>query len=343
MAGEDRGTSPDIKKLDLKLSLLKEGASFSFFQAMRLLRRYVSTQEVPEDSEFSNILIEPLLSLAFPAADIQNIEEFSDADITTYKITANFFGLYGVSSPLPTFYTEDLMDEVNNDSRAAKDFIDIIHHRLYHLLFKSWMKYRQFQQVNEERNAAHITRLFCLLGLGETSFRQNIENSEQLLRYIGLFSQSPRSALGLKTLLQDYLHLPVDILPCVLRKARIPEDQQLKLGSVNSALGVDSFLGETIDDRMGKFRILIGPLDAQNYRDFLPGSKMYNRLVFLTGLFVLDPLEYDIDVTMAENQAQKVCLGREQWSSLGRDTWLFSGESMGKTTSRFYPDREVTS
>ena len=341
MAGEDRGTSPDIKKLDLKLSLLKEGASFSFFQAMRLLRHYISIRDAPENSEFSHILIEPLLSLAFPAADIQKIEEISDVDTTTYKITANFFGLYGVSSPLPTFYTEDLMDEVNDDARAAKGFIDIIHQRLYHLLFKSWMKYRQFQQVNEERNTDHITRLFCLLGLGETGFRQDIDKAEQLLRYIGLFSQSPRSALGLKTLLQDYLHLPVDILPCVLRKARIPVNQQLQLGGMN-VLGVDSFLGEEIDDRMGKFRIQVGPLDEQRYRAFIPGSEMYNRLVFLTSLFVLDPLEYDIDVTMAENQAQKVCLGGGRWASLGRDTWLFSGETKGKTTSRFYPGLETT-
>ena len=345
MAGKDWGASPDITRLDLKLSLLKEGASFSFFQAIRLLQQYISTQNAPDAQEysgFSHILINPLLSLAFPAADIERIEEFSDVNTSKFKITANFFGLYGVSSPLPTFYTEDLMDAVDDDARATKDFLDIIHQRLYHLLFKSWMKYRQFQQINEERNTAHITRLFCLIGLGETGFRQNIDKAEQLLRYIGLFSQSPRSALGLKTLLQDYLHLPVDILPCVLRKAKIPESQQLQLGSGGGALGVDSFMGEEIDDRMGKFRILIGPLDEQRYRAFIPGSEMYNKLVFLTGMFVLDPLEYDIDVTMAENQARKVCLGGGQWASLGRDTWLFSGETMGETTSRFYPDREVT-
>jgi type VI secretion system protein ImpH len=345
MAGEDWGTSPDLKKLDLKLSLLKEGPSFSFFQAIRLLRHYISTedkQDTPEYSGFSHIRISPLLSLAFPPADIDKIEEIRDVTTSHYSITANFFGLYGVSSPLPTFYTEDLMDEVNDDARATKDFIDIIHQRLYYLLYRGWMKYRQFQQVSEEQNTDHITRLFCLLGLGEPGFRQGIENVEQLLRYIGLFSQSPRSALGLKTLLQDQLHLPVDILPCVPRKAKIPVDQQIQLGSRNAGLGLDSFLGEEMDDRMGKFRILVGPLDEQEYRAFIPGSTMYKKLVFLADLFVLDPLEYDIDVTMAHSQAQTICLGGSRWASLGRDTWLFSGETMGKTTSRFYPAHEKT-
>jgi len=32
-----------------------------------------------------------------------------------FLITATFLGLYGVSSPLPTFYTEDLMDEASQD------------------------------------------------------------------------------------------------------------------------------------------------------------------------------------------------------------------------------------
>jgi type VI secretion system protein ImpH len=243
---------------------------------------------------------------------------------------------------LPTFYTEDLMDEVDDETRATKDFIDIIHQRLYHLLYQAWLKYRQFQQVSEERDSGHITRLFCLLGLGEPGFREGMDNAEQLLRYLGLFSQSPRSALGLKTVLKDHLNLPVDILPCVQRKAKIPIDQRIQLGSRNAGLGLDSFLGEEMDDRMGKFRIRVGPLDEQRYRAFIPGSELYNRLVFLTGLYVLDPLEYDIDVTMAASQAQTVCLGGSRWASLGHDTWIFSGETLGRTTSRFYPGRQTT-
>jgi type VI secretion system protein ImpH len=345
MAGEDWGTSPDLTALDLKLSLLKEGHSFSFFQAIRLLQNFIAPQDPQERHEysgFSHIRISPLLSLAFPAADVEKIEENQNGDACRYQVTANFFGLYGVSSPLPTFYTEDLMEEVDDDARATKDFIDIIHQRLYHLLFRAWMKYRQFQQVNEDRNADHITRLFCLLGIGEPGYRKDMVNAEQLLRYIGLFSPSPRSALALKTILHDHLDLPVDILPCVRRKAKIPEDQRIQLGGNNAGLGMESFIGEEIDDRMGKFRILVGPLDEEKYRAFIPGSKLYNRLVFLTELFVLDPLEYDIDVTMAASQAQTVCLGGSKWASLGHDTWIFSGETMGRTTSRFYPGHRMT-
>jgi type VI secretion system protein ImpH len=201
MAGQNRGASPDLK-LDLKLSLLKEGPSFSFFQTLRLLRHYVSVPREPgniDGSALDGISVIPNLSLTFPAADIEKIEETGDEQSSRFRVTANFFGLYGVSSPLPTFYTEALMDERADDESASRDFINLINHRLYQLLFRSWLKHRQFQLVVEERDAAHRERLFSVLGLGEKVFRDDIEDPVSLLRYIGLFSQSPRSALGLKT------------------------------------------------------------------------------------------------------------------------------------------------
>ncbi len=337
MAGSNGGPSPDLK-IDLKLSLLKEGSSYSFFQAIRLLRKYTSASEDNHAlGSLKKIRIVPNLSLAFPAADIEKIEELDNSKSSDFQLTANFFGLYGSSSPLPTFYTEDLMNEADDDEFAAKDFIDITQQRLYQLLFGSWLKYRQFQQVTEEKNPAHMERLFCLLGLGENTYREDLDDSNSLLRYIGLFSQTPRSGLGLKTLLEDALQIPVEVIPNVQRKAKIPDDQRIQLGNPEIRLGHDSFLGQELDDRMGKFRLEIGPLDEPAYRDFFPGSKSFQKLVSLTDLFLTDPLDYDIDVSMASNQAQTVCLGGNQWASLGLDTWVFSGDSAQETTSRFYP------
>ena len=64
-----------------------------------------------------------------------------DAD-GRYRIEANFFGLYGVTSPLPTFYTEDLIDEMRQGHSAGRDFVDILHAALYPLLFRAWEKHR---------------------------------------------------------------------------------------------------------------------------------------------------------------------------------------------------------
>ena len=342
MAGTDRGTSPDLE-LELKLSLLKEGENFSFIQAIRLLRLFLKESNSAGESsgyDHKQLHIRPHLSLGFPASDIESITEHVDADDqNSFSIEATFLSLYGASSPLPTFYTEELLAEAIDDESASRDFLDIIHQRLYLLFFQSWLKYRQFQQVTEEENASHMERLFCLVGMGEPAFRSQVKEPNELLRYIGLFTQAPRSALGLKTLLADALHLPVDIISCLERNAKIPEDQRIQLGGTSVALGQDSFLGEEIKDRMGKFRIKVGPLSEPDYRAFFPGSELYEKVISLTDLFVADPLDYDIEVTMAGQQAKTVCLGATQWSGLGLDSWLFSGEEAGEKSNLFTPDR----
>lgn len=337
MASQDRGSS-----LDLKLELLKEGHAFSFFQVMRLLRLFqkpLAAAEEPRSIEKNNIMVRPKLSLAFPAADVDSIKEL-DSEGTRFQVTATFLGLYGSSSPLPTFYTEDLMDEAAEEESVARDFIDVINHRLFLLLFECWTKYRQFLQVVEENNTRYMNRLFSLLGLGEELLREDVADSYRLIRYIGLFTQFPRSALGLRTLLQDALdNIPIEIIPCLKRRASIPVGQRLFLGASGGFLGMDSFLGEEIEDRMGKFRLRIGPLDTAGFRRFFPGSDGYNKLVSLTKLYIVDPLEYDLELIMSRGEARPVCLGAPEWSRLGSDTWVFSGDELGEVRTIFYPDQ----
>ncbi|MFO8111269.1 MAG: type VI secretion system baseplate subunit TssG [Desulfosalsimonadaceae bacterium] len=69
------------------------------------------------------------MSLAFPPADIDRIQEMDLQEHSGYEITANFLGLYGISSPLPTFYTEELMHEAAEDESVCRDFIDVINQR----------------------------------------------------------------------------------------------------------------------------------------------------------------------------------------------------------------------
>lgn len=211
MAGPDRKSA-----LDLKLDLLKQGHGFSFFQALRLLRRCGGAgEESPGDREGADrsLRIRPDLSLGFPASDVARIVE-TQGGPAGYRVTVSFLGLYGASSPLPTFYTEDLIDEMLADSTTTRDFLDIFHHQLYILLFRCWSKYRQFVKVVEEESPEDLEKLFCLMGLGEPELRKVAGGQYGLLRYLGLFTQHPRSAAGLEGLLHDAIGgPPVELIP----------------------------------------------------------------------------------------------------------------------------------
>jgi type VI secretion system protein ImpH len=336
MASEVRGSS-----FNLKVDLLQNGHQFSFFQVMRLLRLFCQEiKGVEEESlEEKNVKIRPDLSLSFPPSDVVQIEELS-TDPPRFLVTATMLGLYGASSPLPTFYTEDLMEEASEDMSVARDFIDIINHRLYLLLFRCWLKYREFLQIVERNDPKDLERLFCLLGLGEEELRENLTEAYRLLRYIGLFTQFPRSSLGLKTLLQDALGgVSVRVIPCVRRMAKIPPDQRCALGESGNLLGENSWIGEEMEDRMGKFLLEIGPLDAEDFHHLLPGNPNHRWISFLTKFYLNEPLEYELTLIIKAEEAKTVCLGSSLWSRLGWDTWVFSKEWIGEERITLPPEK----
>lgn len=256
---------------------------------------------------------------------------------TVFRVTANFLGLYGTASPLPTFYTEDLIDERLRDLHASRELIDVLNDSLYPLLFEAWTKARPMIKVVEEQDPRLIERLFALIGLGDGRLRRRIPRSHGLLRYIGLLSQFPRSALGLQTLLSDALgNIPVLVISCLPIKVDIPFDQRLTLGASDRALGVDTFVGEQIDDRTSAIGIRIGPVSYDKFRKLLPGAHLYKALEFLTGFYAVHPVKAEIELILEPGSAGPISLGDPDHTRLGLDTWLFSGECEGDMRARFW-------
>ncbi|WP_043302465.1 type VI secretion system baseplate subunit TssG, partial [Burkholderia humptydooensis] len=145
--------------------LLGEAKHFAYFQAIRLLRRIVRERRdaaaCRPDARMP-IHTRPNLALSFPDTDIERIDKAEDGG---YRVVANFFGLYGVSSPLPTFYTEDLIDEAFKGRHAARSFLDVLHRALYPLLFDAWLKHRLSLRIVEERDENALRPLYALAGV----------------------------------------------------------------------------------------------------------------------------------------------------------------------------------
>jgi len=329
MAGTSRGPTSH-----LETALIREGPGFSFFQAFRLLK-HLGEQEQEDKAA---IRVRPDLSLGFPSTDIVRIERL-DQDQPGFELTVSFLGLYGTSSPLPTFYTEDLIDEQSQDESVNRDFFDFINQRVYELLYLAWSKYRQHLRVVEENDVQALERLFCLVGLGEKELRSELRSPHLLIRYAGLFTQFPRSAAGLQALLRDALGLKsLTIEECVPKWVSIPSEQRARLGAQSSSLGRNIYVGQMILDRMGAFRIHIGPLKKRKFQELMPGMPKQRLLATLVRLYLPEALDYDLHLSMHPGEAQKTCLGGAQWSVLGLDTWIFSRDSIGAVEVTFHPE-----
>lgn len=323
MADAARRTTPTLKE-----ELFEKPAEFSFLQAVALLWRFFSQEnDVPETCNFlyDVLRIRPHLSLAFPGSDITDLRETQGATHPVYHITATFLGLYGASSPLPTFYTEDLLDERSDDITVTRDFLDVVNSPLYPLLLRAMSKYRPFFHLDQHESSI-TERLYCLQGYGHQELRDGIAGVSRLPRYIGLFSQWPRSAMGLRTLVSDALSgEPVKLFPNIPRMVAIPDDQRLVLGRQCASLGEDAHLGDRILDIMGRIRLVVGPLDDESFHACLPGGSTYLWIEELVSLYLAEPMECRLEVDLKPEQARPARLGGEKWGILGHDTWLFSG------------------
>ncbi len=339
MASQGRGTFSDLEE-----SLLKEGPSYSFFQAIRLIRLLLKQREACGVQDAASIegrflRIRPELTLGFPSADIASITTTPlEDDEHRFVINTTFLGLYGTSSPLPSFYTEDLLYEAAEDKSVTRDFIDIVNSSVYSLFVSSLLKYNLFLQVCEEQNREYLERIYCLMGLGNAEFQSPAgeEARRSLLRYAGIMSQQPRSALGLKTMLSDALQgIAVNIRQCVPQMVSVPVDQRTALGVTNATLGEDMYMGSEIADCMGKFSIVIGPVPPGKFSACLPGGTVLNRAVFLVDKYLNSPLEYDFELLFDRAGIPACSLGEPSGALLGVNCWLAADGADGPVTTRY--------
>ncbi|HEY5995431.1 MAG TPA: type VI secretion system baseplate subunit TssG, partial [Candidatus Deferrimicrobiaceae bacterium] len=115
-------------------------------------------------------------------------------------------------------------------------------------------------------------------------------------------------------------------------------DQRFALGGTSCVLGVDARVGMELDDRTGKFRLRLGPLASRAFNDLLPGRPLHRKAVSLVRFYLGDSLEYDIELSMSEGEVGTAALGAQSLSTLGWDTWIFSGEQrMGEVRAVFPP------
>lgn len=323
MVGKTRGSTSHLKE-----DLIENGPAYDFFQALRLVG--LLNKKNGKAKSFSlvpqKLRIRPELSLDYPGSDITEIQELEDK--AGYAIQTTFMGLYGTSSPLPSYYTEDLIDAEWDEETAPREFLDIVHSHLYPLLFQAWLKHKFTHNAVERQDDSYWNILFSLFGLGTNEIKVAVKRPELFLRYIGLLSQQPKSAVGLKAILQDFLSpLKVDLLSCVERNVTIPSSQRMQLGIASTRLGKNAVVGEEITDRMGKVRICIGPLTADIFHAFVNDAGKIDFIKFLIRFYLTQALDFDFILLLDPGTLHSTTLGGNQWARLGQDTWMIDGSN----------------
>lgn len=315
--------------------LAREGPRFEFFQLVELLRRQRPDGVAPGGAgpaSRETLRFRPSASLGFPPTDIESVGP-DPTDPNRTRITVHFMGLYGPASPMPNHFTEEILWAAD-DGQSVRDFLDLFHHRVISLVYRAWTKYRYQLQFDAEPLDPFSRRVACLMGLGTERMAEAADvELISLLRTVGSLATRRRSAVGLEGFLREHFpDLSIRVIPCVSHRAEIPADQKLRLGKAPTRLGRDACLGSTVADRSGWFRIEIGPLAIEPYRDLLPRARRLGALVRLTRLYLADPLAFDVRLILRARDVPALRLGAHADLPLGQMSWLAPRGEDGRAT-----------
>lgn len=308
---------------DLIALLRGQASSITLGQALRLLER--AHADAPHLPPFArDVQIRPHLSLAFPAADIVDVqtpEGDQPVPPPAWRLTTTLLGLYGTMGPLPTFYTEELLEEARNDDSVSRDFLDILNNRLYHLLYAAERQNRLPRRLVESRDSRAAHLLHCLMSRPEHGPDMPSAAMAELLvcRH--------RSAMRLQRSLAALLgRADVRIEECVERRVAILPEQRCRPGRANAVLGESAVLGSQVRDSTGLFRIHFTDVRAEEINDFMPDGRLCRRIREHVRAFVRHSLACELVLHPSSRPAERIALGRN--SRLG----FFLGESGRRAT-----------
>jgi type VI secretion system protein ImpH len=305
----------------------QDGRHFNFFQAVDLIEKmHPGAARVGYRGPCRT---EPVrfvgnFSLGFPASDIEQVERYITADgHIRYRMMVNFLGLYGQSSPLPTWYTEDVVHE-ELDDHAVKDFLDLFQHRAVSLLKRCWTKYRYYREYRPDGSDPISQWLFALMGVLHPSLREGTAlNWQRLLAYAGIIAMRNHSAPMIRGVMSHYFpETPIEIEQFVEQMSPIAADQLARLGAGNCRLGEDLTIGEAVPDCGSRIKIRMGPLGFARFRRFLPDGDDHAAAKDLVNILLIDQLQCDFELILRRDQIPPLELIGDSPCRLGWSTWL---------------------
>ena len=339
MAGTDRDSRDSVVE-----ALREQEYAFDFFQAVRIIESMrpdapsVGTTSHPS-TEAVRFRSDP--TLAFPSSEIAGVH-FPEGDEDPVEVVVSFLGLAGSQGPLPSPFTELVLDRIGRRDFGPRDFLDIFNHRLVSLLYRAREKHRVGLRIQSPDEGPVADMGFSLVGIGGSRLRDRMKakglSDRALLHYSGILAQNPRSSTGLDGLIADYFTSVlewddrsaeelVNVREFVGRWHALEWDQRTRLGvpDGNCRLGVDAVLGGRVWDQQGMIEIVLGPLTMETFLHFLPGGAALPPLLELTTFYLRGDADFTIRLVLRAPDVPGTVLRSApgpDGSRLGHTSWL---------------------
>jgi type VI secretion system protein ImpH len=328
MATHNWGTNRPLEDF-----LFSEAHLFDFYQAVRLLERLrPETNPIAEQSDSSKepAIFKSRVTLGFPPSDIETIREGTNG--SPAEVYVNFMGLAGAFGPLPSPFVELIISREVHRDWAFRDFLDLFNHRLLSLMYRVRKTHRLGMEIKSPDDIPFAGYLLALMGLGMKSLRGRLKVSDRaFLYYAGLITQKPHSITGLERILSHYFRVAVKGVQLCGRWQILEHDQVTIIGvrGQNCVLGESAVLGTRVWDQQSKFRLIVGPVRAQDFEDFLPTGSRFQPMVEITRFYVGREKDFEINLIMKARDVPSARLTSASGRGgprLGWTSWVKTGD-----------------
>ncbi len=246
--------------------------AFNFYRFCQQIEQQLSDKK-PIGSTFSlkddPIRFRPHPGMGFPVSEIKAVETHPARQDTPPTVRTTFMGLYGVDSPLPTSYTDDITQQREGHERL-ETFLDIFNHRMMTQFYRIWRKYSYpatFEDSGTDKTSRSLMALSGIIDSGEVP-------ASRLLAMLQPLVSTTRTAEGIVSVINTQApNTQVTVKPH--RVTLMPAGKPAKFAfSAPQRLGDHLVLGSHTAEANYCIAVEMSTDDPQEARGWLPGGQL---------------------------------------------------------------------
>lgn len=260
----------------------------------------------------------PWPGMGFPVSTLKAVETDDDHPERPPTVRTTFLGMYGVDSPLPSTYLDDIAQR-QEGHEAVTAFLDIFSHRITTQYYRIWRKYAYPATFAAGGRDATSQCLLGLVGLGIPGTAEQVATPvSRFLALLGTMRLPTRNAEGIRAL--------VSLLAPQTRATITGADPvRVQIGN-RSGLGAGhrvrlsqrATLGKTGKEACSRVRVTLVTDDPDEAQGWLPGGHLHTDLLVLMRVYLGYRSDARLRLTVPVSLLPEPRLGHPRRIQLGR-------------------------
>ncbi|WP_447866110.1 type VI secretion system baseplate subunit TssG [Rahnella bonaserana] len=268
--------------------------AFNFYRFCQLLEKQLSDNK-PVGSTFSPkddvVRFRPHPGMGFPVSELKAVETSEERPDAPPTVRTTFMGLYGVDSPLPTGYIDDITQR-REGHEALEAFLDIFNHRMMTQFYRIWRKYNYpatFEDGGTDKTSRSLMALTGITDSGDVP-------ASRLLALLQPLVRTTRTAEGIVSVIRTQApNTQVTVKPHMVTRMLAGKRARFSL-SEQQRLGDHLVLGSHTEDANYCIGVEMFTEDPTEAKGWLPGGQLREDVFTLLRVYL--GCDYDASLTL---------------------------------------------